>query len=101
MDNAYQAMPEGGTLRIEARTQGDIAVITIQDTGEGIDPDLVDQFFEPFFTTRSEGTGLGLAIVRRLIEAHGGQISIANAETGGAVVTVRLPLEPARELVWR
>jgi signal transduction histidine kinase len=101
VDNAYQAMPEGGTLRIEARTQGDIAVITIQDTGEGVDPDLVDRFFEPFFTTRSEGTGLGLAIVRRLIEAHGGQISIANAETGGAVVTVRLPLEPARELVWR
>ncbi len=45
-------------------------MITVQDSGEGVDPDLVERFFEPFFTTRSDGTGLGLAIVRRLIEGH-------------------------------
>ena len=101
IDNAYQAMPDGGSLRIAARAEGDAAVITVQDSGEGIDKDLVERFFEPFFTTRSDGTGLGLAIVRRLIEGHGGSISIANGPAGGAIVTVRLPLEPSRELAWR
>ena len=101
VDNAYQAMPEGGSLRIAARAEGDMAVITVQDSGEGVDQDLVERFFEPFFTTRSDGTGLGLAIVRRLIEGHGGQISIENGPSGGAIVTVRLPIEPSRELAWR
>jgi len=101
VDNAYQAMPEGGSLRIGARIEGDAAVITVEDSGEGIDPTLAERFFEPFFTTRSDGTGLGLAIVRRLTEAHGGQISIENRSSGGAVVTVRLPIEPSRELAWR
>ena len=101
VDNAYQAMPEGGSLRIAARADGDIAIITVQDSGAGVDPALVERFFEPFFTTRSDGTGLGLAIVRRLIEGHGGKISIENGPSGGAIVTVRLPIEPSRELVWR
>ena len=101
IDNAYQAMPDGGSLQIAAYADGDDAVITVQDSGEGMDPALVERFFEPFFTTRSEGTGLGLAIVRRLIEGHGGEISIQNGQSGGAVVTVRLPLEPSRALAWR
>jgi two-component system, NtrC family, sensor histidine kinase AtoS len=101
VDNAIQAMPDGGSLHISARTEGDAAVITVEDSGEGVDPDLVERFFEPFFTTRSEGTGLGLAIVRRLTEGHGGQISIENGRSGGAIVTVRLPIEPTRELAWR
>jgi signal transduction histidine kinase len=101
VDNAYQAMPEGGSLRIAARADGDVAVITVQDSGAGVDQALVERFFEPFFTTRSDGTGLGLAIVRRLIEGHGGKISIENGPSGGAIVTVRLPIEPSRELAWR
>ncbi len=101
VDNAYQAMPEGGSLRISARADGDTAIITVQDSGEGVDQALVERFFEPFFTTRSEGTGLGLAIVRRLIEGHGGTISIENGPSGGAIVTVRLPIEASRELAWR
>ncbi len=101
VDNAYQAMPNGGSLRIAARTEGNAAIITVEDSGEGVDQELVERFFEPFFTTRSEGTGLGLAIVRRLTEGHGGEISIQNGESGGAIVTVRLPIEPTRELAWR
>ncbi len=101
VDNAYQAMPDGGTLRIAARTEGDTAIITVEDSGEGVDPELAERFFEPFFTTRSEGTGLGLAIVQRLTEGHGGTISIQNGKSGGAIVTVRLPVEPTRELAWR
>jgi signal transduction histidine kinase len=101
VDNAYQAMPEGGSLRIAARIEGNAAIITVEDSGEGIDQELVDRFFEPFFTTRSDGTGLGLAIVRRLTEGHGGEISIQNGKAGGAIVTLRLPIEPMRELAWR
>ncbi|HVA02445.1 MAG TPA: ATP-binding protein [Acidimicrobiales bacterium] len=101
VDNAYQAMPDGGSLRIEAHTEGATAIITVEDSGEGVDQELVERFFEPFFTTRSDGTGLGLAIVRRLTDAHGGEISIQNGPSGGAVVTLRLPIEPTRELAWR
>jgi signal transduction histidine kinase len=52
---------------------------------------MVDQFFEPFFSTKSEGTGMGLAIARSLIEAHGGSLSGENCDDGGACFTVRLP----------
>jgi signal transduction histidine kinase len=101
VNNGYQAMPDGGSLRIAARVEGDTAVISVEDSGEGVDDALVERLFEPFFTTKPNGTGLGLAIVRRLTEGHGGQISIENAPTGGAVVTVRLPLQPSRELARR
>jgi signal transduction histidine kinase len=101
INNGYQAMPDGGSLRIAARVDGDTAVISVADTGEGIDDALLERLFEPFFTTKPNGTGLGLAIVRRLTEGHGGQISIENAPTGGAVVTVRLPIQPSRQLARR
>ncbi len=100
IDNAYQAMPEGGSLRIGAHADTDSVIITVEDSGGGIDPAMVDQFFEPFFTTRSDGTGLGLAIVRRLTEGHRGTIAIDNRQSGGAIVTLRLPNEPSRELAW-
>jgi signal transduction histidine kinase len=73
----------------------------VEDSGEGIDQTLAERLFEPFFTTRSNGTGLGLAIVRRLTEGHGGRISIENGPSGGVVATVRLPIQPSRELAWR
>jgi signal transduction histidine kinase len=101
VENAYQALPDGGSVRIAAHAEGGMAVITVEDSGAGVDQDLVDRFFEPFFTTRSDGTGLGLAIVRRLTEGHGGKISIENGRPSGAIVTVRLPIEPSRELAWR
>jgi signal transduction histidine kinase len=91
LTNAYQAMPDGGTLRV-ASSQGDgFAEITVEDSGAGMDPAVADQVMEPFFTTKATGTGLGLAIVKRLAEAHQGTVSIANGETGGARVTLRLP----------
>jgi two-component system sensor histidine kinase HydH len=99
INNAFQAMPRGGTLRIAALKDGETACITVQDSGEGIGLELVDRLFEPFFTTKSEGTGLGLAIVRRLTEAHGGEVSIANGPSQGAVVTVRIPVHAPAELL--
>jgi two-component system sensor histidine kinase AtoS len=53
----------------------------------------MQRIFEPFFTTKNSGTGLGLAIVQRLVQAHGGQISLENAGTGGVRATVVLPVK--------
>ncbi len=95
IDNAYQAMPRGGSIRVVAHGEDGVTVIRVENSGEGIDPATSERLFEPFFTTRSTGTGLGLAIVRRLTEAHGGSVSIENSASGGVVVTLRLPMEAA------
>jgi signal transduction histidine kinase len=89
--NAYQAMPEGGSLHIGSCSNEDFDVITLQDSGQGVDDEVAARLFDPFYTTKAEGTGLGLAIVHQIIEAHQGEISIGNAADGGAVVTIRLP----------
>jgi signal transduction histidine kinase len=99
--NAFQAMPDGGTLRITAATDGGFAVLSIADTGGGVDTGTLGRAFDPFFTTKATGTGLGLAIVSRIMEAHGGDVTLANGKSGGAVVTVRLPLDTASQLVRR
>ncbi|MGH9028652.1 MAG: sensor histidine kinase, partial [Acidimicrobiales bacterium] len=92
VSNAYEAMPEGGVLRVSSRTEDGSVVMAFEDSGDGIDDELRERLFEPFVTTKSEGTGLGLAIVRRLAEAHGGTVSIENGTDRGAVVSVVLPL---------
>ncbi len=67
----------------------------VEDTGGGIAPEVLQRMFNPFFTTRKTGTGLGLAIVHRIVDTHGGQISVRNAGSGGARVELWLPPEPA------
>jgi signal transduction histidine kinase len=65
--------------------------ISVADDGPGVAEGLAQRIFNPFFTTRSSGTGLGLSIVHRIIEAHGGAISVTRREEGGAVFTITLP----------
>ena len=65
--------------------------LTVADTGTGLDDDTVDRIFNPFFTTRSTGTGLGLAIVHRIVDAHGGSITVGRSDTGGATFRLDLP----------
>ena len=72
MLNGLQAMPQGGTLTLEAKTSNGNFLIAVTDTGSGITPENQRRIFDPYFTTKVKGTGLGLAISRRLIEAHGG-----------------------------
>jgi signal transduction histidine kinase len=94
--NALQAMPAGGALGIEGEVSPHEVVLRISDTGAGIDLADIDRVFDPFFTTRPSGTGLGLAIVARIIQAHGGSVTLENGRGGGAVAKIRIPAEPSR-----
>ncbi len=95
--NAIQAMPQGGTLTIGTRTDAGAVLLTVQDTGTGISPEVVPKIFLPFFTTKevSEGTGLGLAVVHGIVAAHGGTIDVQTEPGHGARFTIRLPLASA------
>ena len=67
--------------------------IRIEDRGEGIDESQNENLFEPYVTNKSRGTGLGLAIVKKIVEEHGGIVTLTNNEDAGAVATIRLPIE--------
>src|SRR4030042_6219361 len=75
IQNAVEAMPQGGELSIRASTK-DLPEISISDTGHGISENILDKIFLPFFTTKDRGTGLGLAIVHKIVVSHGGSISV-------------------------
>jgi signal transduction histidine kinase len=65
--------------------------IAARDYGPGIEPDKRAKIFEPFFTTKAKGTGLGMAIAKRIVEAHGGRITVGDADGSGAVILITLP----------
>lgn len=90
--NALQAMPDGGTINVNLHAEDTMAVLSIADTGPGMDPDMAASCFEPYVTGRSTGAGLGLAVCRRIIEAHGGHIQLQNDASTGTNFTIRLPL---------
>ncbi len=93
--NAMQAMPQGGRIRIVLQADASRLRVDIEDEGPGIPEELQEKVWDPFFTTKEKGSGLGLGIVRNIIEAHRGTIRIGNRESGGARVTVELPVRPA------
>lgn len=98
-ENAAFAMEGKGTLSVTSRVDraGRMAVISVSDTGRGIEPEHLDRIFDLFYTTKKvgEGTGLGLAICKGIVERAGGSISVESAPGQGATFTVRLPLAPA------
>ncbi|MFH1215101.1 MAG: ATP-binding protein [Pseudomonadota bacterium] len=89
--NAIQAMPYGGSLRIESKKMESCAKISIIDTGQGIEPADIDHIFDPFFTKKDGGLGFGLAIVQRIIEDHRGSISCRSEVDKGTEFTIILP----------
>ena len=91
--NGLQAMPEGGTLTLKANTSNGNFLISVTDTGIGIAPEHRRRIFEPYFTTKAKGSGLGLAIARRIIEAHGGTITVVSEAGQGCCFQVCLPLD--------
>jgi len=98
--NAIDAMAEKKwprILRIESAVQEPGGVlISVADTGKGIDPQIVDRIFNPLFTTKSSGMGMGLAICRSIIEAHDGRLQVSAGVEGGAVFQFVLPATIAR-----
>ena len=92
--NAAQATAAGGAVTVKTRTNGAVAEIAIIDRGAGIDAKHVDSIFNPFFTTKPEGVGLGLAIVSKIVDEHGGKITVESEPGKGSVFHVLLPATP-------
>jgi signal transduction histidine kinase len=92
--NAAEAMSEGGRAAVELGTADGRAVVTVQDNGPGMPPDVLERALEPFFTTKAAGTGLGLAISQRIVLAHRGDLEIESRPQEGTRMRVSLPLDP-------
>jgi signal transduction histidine kinase len=90
--NAVEAMPKGGKLEIKSEKVSDALKVTFRDDGEGISKENLSKLGSPLFTTKAKGVGMGLAICKRLVEAHGGSISVESKEKIGTCVTVTLPI---------
>ena len=93
LENALAAMPQGGRLSLYVRGQDDRAVVSISDTGKGMNPEVQRLAFEPFFTTRSTegGTGLGLSLAQEIVQRYRGTIALASAEGVGTTFTLSFP----------
>ncbi|MFB3888312.1 MAG: CHASE4 domain-containing protein [Candidatus Bathyarchaeia archaeon] len=92
--NSFDAMPKGGTLIITSVQKGENVEFSFSDTGVGIAKDNMDKLFKPLFTTKAQGMGFGLAICKRIVEAHGGKISVASEVGKGATFKVTVPVSP-------
>jgi signal transduction histidine kinase len=93
--NATQAIEGAGSIELSLQREGENALITVADTGRGIDPQHLANIFRPFFTTKGQGTGLGLSLAQRIVEGHGGRIEASSAPGKGTQFTIRLPLRKA------
>ena len=93
VENALHAMPGEGTLRVSARRDATAVLLSVHDTGVGMDEDALAHIFEPYFSTRASGTGLGLTIAKRNVELSGASISLESAPGVGTTVTIRLSLD--------
>ncbi|MBI5682741.1 MAG: GAF domain-containing protein [Deltaproteobacteria bacterium] len=89
--NAIQSMKKGGTLTLKTYYLAPWITVEVSDTGGGIEPDIIGNIFNPFFTTKPEGTGLGLAIAHNVIANHKGRIDVANNIGKGVTFIVKLP----------
>lgn len=91
--NAIEALPEGGDIYVESsRLAGSRIRISIRDTGKGIDPIRIPRLGEPFYTTKENGTGLGLMVSYRILEEHGGSLTIESEPEKGTTVHITLPV---------
>jgi two-component system sensor histidine kinase HydH len=85
-------MPAGGVLSLTGRADGESIVLTVADSGMGMDEEALARVFEPYFSTKTTGTGLGLPIAKRNVELSGGEIAVVSEKGSGTTVTLRLPL---------
>ncbi len=93
--NAFQAMNDGGVLKVEARLVDGAVDISVSDSGTGIAPEHLSHIFDPYFTTKPRGVGLGLANVHKLVDAHAGTIEVRSTPGEGTTFTMHFPQEAA------
>ena len=100
MQNAQDALKfvENPLVLVQTSFDDTNIKLIVQDNGQGFPTDLLTRAFEPYVTTKAHGTGLGLAIVKKMIEEHHGQIKIENNPTGGACITIGLPIDKSNKL---
>ena len=102
LENAYQAMPEGGMLRITGKEKmlkkRSYVALDFQDTGSGIAPENLARIFEPLFTTKQRGIGLGLATSKNLAESNGGTLTVSSEPGRGSLFTLMLPSEKSQSV---
>ena len=98
VQNAIDAMPQGGTLTLQGRQQEATVQLDVRDTGSGIPPEHLAQIFEPLHTTKPGGTGLGLYIVQEVVAAHRGQVAVQSTVGVGTTFTITLPMAGAAEI---
>jgi signal transduction histidine kinase len=91
VQNAIEASVPGQTVEMRAENRDEAAMIFVSDHGEGIQPQHLENIFNPFFTTKPHGTGLGLAIVSKIIDEHRGRINVFSEPGAGTTFEVRLP----------
>jgi signal transduction histidine kinase len=92
VENAVQAMPQGGRLTVRGTVDGGSLLLRFADTGAGMEPAALERAFEPYFSTKTGGSGLGLANAKRHVEMHGGTIAVTSLPGQGTTFTLRLPL---------
>jgi two-component system sensor histidine kinase HydH len=90
--NAAQASPPGGIVTVKTLSDPDEVEVAVIDRGSGIDPKNIENIFNPFFTTKSDGIGFGLAIISKILDEHGGRITVESSLGEGSVFRVFLPL---------
>ncbi len=86
--NAVQAMTAGGDLKVEMGNDGDLVTVSVIDGGEGVNPEIIEKIFDPFFSTKDKGTGLGLAIAHKIMQSHNGFIRAHKNEDRGSTFCV-------------
>jgi two-component system sensor histidine kinase HydH len=91
--NAIQAVDRQGRVEVNASVTDGVVNVAVSDDGPGIPAEKLASIFEPYFTTKTEGSGLGLWIAQQIVTAHGGSLNAENRPSGGAVLTMRLPLK--------
>jgi signal transduction histidine kinase len=89
--NAIEAMPEGGTLSVAIERTAETIRIEIADTGPGIGEEEAKKIFEPFYTTKEQGLGLGMPYAKKIIDQHGGTISLSSRPGEGTTISIALP----------
>jgi two-component system sporulation sensor kinase A len=93
LKNSFEAMPDGGKISISTRLKDNNIVVSITDTGSGINKEDVQRVFDPFYSAKVNGTGLGLALTMKTIEGHHGEIICKSTIDKGTTMVISFPIE--------